>query len=109
MTAPYLVQPPQEMIIPVTRDCDRAFTIQRVDSNNAPVNFGAGVTVYMYIDIDNSAPTKVDAVVSGSEAAFVLDSTVCDLVKSRTRWRIVLDQGSLETPLLVGKFIRNDG
>lgn len=109
MTTTYVVEPPQEMIIPVTRGCDRAFTIQRVDESNAPVNFGAGVTVYMWVDIDPEDPTKVDATVSGSEAAFVLDATLCDDVRHRTRWRIVLDQGALETPLLVGRFIRNDG
>lgn len=105
----YVVDPPTEMTIPVTKNCDRAFTLQRVDTDNDPVNFGAGVTVYMYVDIDPADPEKVDAVIDGSQAAFTLESELCDQIKHRTRWRIVLDQGSLETPLLVGRFVRRDG
>jgi hypothetical protein len=63
----------------------------------------------MWVDVDKAAPTKVNAVVSGSTAAFALQSTLLDLVKSSTRWRIVLDVGESETPLLVGKFERYDG
>lgn len=107
--ADYIVSPPAEKIIPVTRGCDRAFTLQRVDSSGNPTDFDAGTTVYMWIDIDAASPTKVDAVVSGSSAAFVLESTVCDQVKNGARWRAVLDQGDLEVPLLVGRFERRDG
>lgn len=105
----YVVNPPTEMTIPVTRNCDRAFSLQRVDTDNEPVNFGNGVTVYIYVDIDPADPEKVDAVVDGATASFVLDSELCDQIRNRTRWRIVLDQGSLETPLLVGRFVRRDG
>jgi len=73
------------------------------------VSFDSGSSVYMLIDIDRAAPTQVNAVVSGSTAAFTLDYTVCDLVKTGTRWRIVLKIGSSELPLLVGKFERYDG
>ena len=104
----YLVPPPQSGVIPVTKGCDRAFTIQRVGTTGTPVDFPAGVTVYMWVDVDPS-PIKVDAVVSGSTAAFVLQSTVCDLVKNGGKWRAVLDSGDLETPLLVGRFERRDG
>lgn len=109
MTANYICAPPAERVIPVTKGCDRAFTIQRVSSTGAAVNFDAGSQVYMWLDVDKAAPTKVDAVVSGSMAAFALQSTVLDLVKGSTRWRIVLDVGELEVPLLVGKFERHDG
>jgi hypothetical protein len=96
-------------VIPVTRGCDRSFTIQRLDTGGSAVSFDAGSSVYMWIDIDRAAPTRVDAVVSGSTAAFVLDYTVCDLVRTGTRWRIVLKIGSSELPLLVGRFERHDG
>ena len=109
MTANYICAPPAERVIPVTKGCDRAFTIQRVSSSGAAVNFDAGSQVYMWLDVDRAAPTRVDAVVSGSTAAFALQSTVLDLVRSSTRWRIVLDVGELEVPLLVGKFERYDG
>ena len=106
----YLIDPPAEYIIPVTRGADRAFTIARVDDAGAPVDFGDGDTVYMWIDVDDpSNPTRVDAVVAGSFAAFVLPSTVLDLIYSRGRWRTVWNQAGLETPLIVGKFERHDG
>lgn len=105
----YISPPPSEKLIPVTRGCDRSFTLQRVNIDGNPVNYAAGTTVYMWIDIDKTAPTKVDAVVNGSTAAFTIPSTTADLVKTGTRWRAVLDQGDLELPLLVGKFERHDG
>lgn len=106
----YIGIPPAEKIIPVTRGCDRSFTIQRVDSGGDPIDFDPATTVYMWIDIQRSDPTRVDAVVSGALAAFSLQSTVCDLVRDGTRWRVVLDLGSdVELPLLVGKFERYDG
>lgn len=105
----YISPPPSTATIPVTKGCDRSFTLQRVDSNGAPQNFGAGVTVYLKIDIDKAAPTTVNATVSGSTAAFTIPDSVCDQVKTGTRWRAVLDQGTLETPLLVGRFERHDG
>ena len=109
MTANYIGSPPVEKVIPVTRGCDRAFTVQRVSSSGAAVNFDAGTQVYMWVDVDKAAPTKVNAVVSGSMASFAIQSTILDLVKDSTRWRIVLDVGELEVPLLVGKFERYDG
>lgn len=105
----YIGNPPQEKLIPVTRGCDRLFTIQRLDTDGDPQNFEAGSTVYMWVDVDKTAPTKVDAVVSGSQAAFAIQSTVLDLVRTGTRWRIVLDLGNTEIPLLVGRFERHDG
>lgn len=105
----YVCAPPAERVIPVTRGCDRSFTIQRLNSGGSAVSFDAGSSVYMWIDIDRAAPTRVDAVVSGSNAAFVLDYAVCDLVRTGTRWRIVLKVGSSELALLVGRFERYDG
>lgn len=104
----YIGAPPQEKLIPVTRGCDRLFSIQRTQDGD-PVNFDNGTQVYMWVDIDKSNPTKVDATVSGSTAAFAIQSTVLDLVRTGTRWRIVLDVGNTEIPLLVGRFERHDG
>lgn len=105
----YLASPPAEKVIPVTRGCDRSFTIQRTDPEGDPLNFEAGTTVYLKIDIDKDSPTTVNAVVSGSTAAVTIPDSVCDQVKSSTRWRAILDLGSLEVPLLVGRFERHDG
>jgi hypothetical protein len=107
--ADYICAPPVERLIPVSRGCDRSFSIQRLNSGGSAVNFDSGSTVYMWIDIDRSNPTKVDASISNAIASFVLDYSVCDLVKTGTRFRIVLDLGSQEIPLVVGKFERHDG
>lgn len=104
----YVGSPPPQKIISITRGCDRAFTLQRIQ-NGSPTNFDPGTTVYMWIDIDRKNPTKVDAVVSGSTAAFHLQSTILDLVRTGTKWRAVLDLGDLEIPLMVGRFKRYDG
>lgn len=105
----FLCPPPAEKIIPVTRGCDRSFTIQRRDPDGDPVDFDEGTDVYLVIDIDRNSPTQVHAVVSGSTAAVTIPDAVCDQCRNGTRWRAVIDQGSLEIPLLVGKFERHDG
>jgi hypothetical protein len=73
------------------------------------LNFDAGNTVYLWIDINKATPTKVNGVVSGSTASITISDAICDQVKTGTRWRAVLDQGELEIPLLVGRFERHDG
>lgn len=105
----FICNPPVEKVLPVTRGCDRSFSIRRTDSDGVAVDFAADAQVYMWVDIDKAAPTQVFAVVSGSVAAFTISSEVADLVRSGTRFRIVLDLGSDEVPLLVGKFARYDG
>lgn len=109
MAGEYIGAPPLERIIPVTRGCDRSFTIQRLDGDGDPTNFAAGTEVYLWVDIDKHNPTRVDAVVSGATAAFTIDAEICDQTRTGTRWRAVLDEGDLEVPLLVGKFERHDG
>lgn len=105
----YIVPPPAEKLIPVTRGCDRAFTVRRTDTDGNSTDFDTGTTVYIWMDVESGQSVKVDATVSGATAAFVLPSTVCDQVRNNARWRIVLDVGDLETPLLVGRFERRDG
>lgn len=105
----YIGAPPATKIIPVTKGCDKSFTVQRTDADGDPVNFDSGTTVYMWIDINRANPTKVDATVTGSTAAFTISDTICDQVRSGTAWRAVIDVGDLEIPLLVGRFERHDG
>lgn len=105
----YIGSPPQEKLIPVTRGCDRSFTIQRTNAQGQAQNFDNGTQVYLWIDINKAAPTKVNGVVSGSSAAITISDAICDQVKTGTRWRAVLDVGDLEIPLLVGRFERHDG
>lgn len=109
MTDDYITPPPEAKLISVTRGCDTSFTVRRVDGNETPVNFAPGTAVAVFIDIDKAAPTRVDAMVSGADAAITIPDSVCDQVKTGTRWRAVLDIGDSETPLLVGRFERHDG
>lgn len=103
----YAVPPPVERLFSVTRHCDLAFTIRRVDGG-VPVDIAEGTTVAMYIDIDRADPTKVDAVISGSDADFVIDAAVIAAARTGTRLQVVID-GNVDTPLLVGRIERHDG
>lgn len=105
----YLTAPPRAFVIPVTRGCDRAFTVRRKNSSGDLADWDS--SVYISIDIDKSDPTVVSAEVDGAYATFRLESSVCDLVKnSTTKWRIVMsDANGLETALAVGVFERHDG
>lgn len=106
-SANYVAKPPKSWVIPVTRGCDRAFTLRRRDPAGELADWNA--SVYMEIDIDKADPTSVEAVVEGSLASFLIDSAVCDQVRNATRWRIVMSEGELETALAVGNFERHDG
>lgn len=105
----YLVPAPATKVIPVTLGADVAFTLQRTDTENTPVNFDAGSQVYLQVDLDKTNPTKVQATVSGSTAAIRMDYTVADQCRNSTRWQVIVKNGSAETALLVGRFERNDG
>lgn len=105
-----LVNPPQQFVIPVTKGCDRAFTLNRKDNAGASVDWDADV--YIDILIDPEDPERVTATVTDSAAAFRIESDICDAVTNSTVWRIVMSQpGSptLETPVALGKFKRFDG
>ena len=54
----YLIDPPVEKLLPVTRGADRAFSVRRVDASGDPVNYDTG-TVSVWIDIDPTDPTEV--------------------------------------------------
>lgn len=49
-----LVNPPQQFTIPVTKGCDRAFTLNRKDTAGAAVDWNA--SLYMDILIDPNSP-----------------------------------------------------
>lgn len=105
----YITPKPTEKLISVTRGCDCVFTIQRVNTNGDPLNFSAGASMYLWIDIDKAAPTKVDVALADSTAEVIIVSGVCDQVRTGTRWRAVLKRGDRKTPIMVGKFERDDG
>jgi len=106
----YIGTPPAQRIIPVTRGADRLFSIRRRDEQGDPQDWDA--TLFIDIDIDKAAPTRVNAEVTDDVAVIRIESTLCDQVRNSTRWRILMSQPdtpTLETPLLVGTFERHDG
>ena len=109
--ADYVTPKLPNRVIPLTKDCDSKITIRRHDpGTSGPVDWDADV--YMLIDIDKLAPTKVDATVAGSLATVVVESSVANLCKNGTTWRVVMSSAgspSYERPLMVGTFERNDG
>jgi hypothetical protein len=98
--------------IPVSKGFDRKIPVRRKDPDTGdPLDWDA--QVFMLIDIDKTSPTRVDALMDASLAVIRIESDVCDQCKTGTTWRIGVseetDTPTLETPLLVGTFERNDG
>lgn len=104
----YLVDKLPNYELPVSRNAERAFSIQKVDTDDNPVDFNPGDTVTMWVDIDRTDPTPIEAVIDGSVAAFVIPTSVTSVVKNNTTWQIVLNEDTA-IPMLVGTFDRNDG
>lgn len=98
-------------VIAVTRGMDCTFTLRHKDKTSGePIDWNAAV--FCLIDIDKKQPLRVDAVVSGADAAFRLESGVADLVRQGTAWRAGIStpgDPSLEKAIVVGYFERNDG
>ena len=98
-------------VIVVTRDCDRTLSIRRRDPvTHDPVDWDA--QVYILVDVNKQTPTRVSGVVTGSLATIRIESSLLDLVRNGTTWRVVMSQDSTpryESPVMVGTFERNDG
>lgn len=97
-------------VIRVTKGADRMFTIRRRDVDNNPVDWDAAV--YLSIDIDKNAPTQIPAVVTNELAVVRIEQTVVAQVTNRTTWQAIMSEAgapTLETPLMVGTFLRQDG
>lgn len=106
--ADYLTPKRPNKLLPVTRDCDRPFSVCRKNTDGDPVDWDA--EVYMLIDISKGEPaTRIDADVVGEIAAINVESEIANLCKTGTTWRVVRSAGERQLPLLVGTFERNDG
>jgi hypothetical protein len=95
-------------VMRVTKGADRKFTLRRHDVSDNPVDWDADI----YINIDLDPPQRVDADVTDETAVIQIESTVLDLVTKRTQWQVIMSQAgapTLETPLMVGTFERQDG
>ena len=97
--------------IVVTKDCDRTLTVRRRHPTTGDaVNWGAAV--YILVDVDRNNPTRVEGTVDNSLATIRMESSLLNLVRNGTTWRVVMSQTgapSLETAVMVGAFERNDG
>lgn len=95
-------------VMRVTKGADRKFTLRRHDTADNPVDWDADI----YIIVGTDPPQRVDATVTAEIADIQIESEILDEVTNRTQWQIVMSQpGSptLETPLMVGTFKRQDG
>jgi hypothetical protein len=111
--AEYLNAKLPQRVIAITKECDRTLSIRRRDPvSGVPVDWGVDVEVYIKIDIDSSAPTRVSGVVDGSLATIRMESTILDTVRKGTTWRVIMSQPGVprhESAVMVGIFERNDG
>lgn len=110
--ADYVVPPPQGgKVISLTKGTDVSFTLRRKDIDGNPVDWGC--EVWVFVDIDKRNPTKVVAVVDGADARVRIESEQADQIRAGAAWRAVRSVDgaplSLEKPLMVGSFERNDG
>lgn len=95
---------PQEVGLSVTTGCDLQFQVNRVDAEGNSVDFGGTVAIV----IDTLLPTTVQASVSGASALFTIPAATANEIPTATAYQVTLNVGSATTPLIVGKFIRND-
>lgn len=107
--ADYLVPKLRNRIIPLTRDCDRAFSLRRKNTSGDPVDWDS--EVYILID-HRGKQIRVNGVVDSDLATFRIESEVANQLKTGDTWRVVSQQSgdpSRESALMVGTFERNDG
>lgn len=108
--APYLVDPPPEYVVPVTKGTDLDFTLRRVDADGNPQDWAADL--YISIDIDKLAPTQINAAVTNELAVFHIESITLDQTKNGMKWRVVASVPGTptnEVAVAVGTFERHDG
>lgn len=101
---------PRQVVIPVTKGTDIAFTMRRRNADLELVDWAATVT--LSIDINRDSPTVVAAVVTGPDAVVRVESEIADLVRNSTTWQAVvspLSDPTLQRPIMVGTFERHDG
>lgn len=99
--------------IAITKGADRVFSLRRREptSPNAPMDWNAEVWIDIVLDA-KTTPTRVAATVAGSLATIRIESTVADQLKTNMKWRVIMSEEgdpTLETPVMVGTFERNDG
>lgn len=95
-------------IIRVTKGCDRKFSLTRKDVTGAPLDWNATLVM----KIGTSPVTSISATVTNNVADVRIESAVCDQVTNTTTWQLYMSETgapTLETPLRVGRFQRQDG
>ena len=108
--ADYVIDKLPNRALPITRDCDTRFSVERADDDAEPVDWDG--ELYLLLDIDKADPTQIDATVTGAVADFVIESEVGNLCRNGMTWRVVLVEDAEPTyqrPIVVGTVERNDG
>lgn len=97
--------------IRVTKGADRRFTLRRCNLLGELLDWDADV--YLNIDIDPDAPTRVAATVEGPLARVLIESDIADQVRDTTTWQVIRSEPDIvdtdTLPLMVGTFDRQDG
>jgi hypothetical protein len=107
-----LFDPPPVFDLPLSKGGDLSVDFLNNPSGDQTtfVNYGSGVTVTLVID--TTPPTTASASVSTFHAAVKLESTVTDLIATRTPWRLIVSSPTsptTETVAANGKVKRFDG
>lgn len=119
----YVFPPKPTRIIPATLGADCQFVLRRRtpgatpdDPPGDPIDWPADLTLSVRVGV-KPTPVVVDAVINGPDATVRIPASVMDLVRESTTWQAIAslsgsplgDDPTLEKPVMVGHFERNDG
>ena len=119
----YVFPPSPTRVIPATMGADCQFVLRRRtppanadDPPGAPVDWPDDMSVSVRIGT-RPEPAVVNAVIVGADATVRIPSAVMDQVRDSTTWQVIAslsdaplgDDPTLDKPMMVGHFERNDG
>ena len=121
--ADYIFPPKPTKTIPATLGTDCQFVLRRRtpgatsdDPPGDPVDWPNDVSLSVRVGV-KPAPVVVEAQIAGPDATVRIPASVMDQVRESTLWQVIAsisgsafgNDPSLEKPVMVGHFERNDG
>lgn len=121
--ADYVFPPKPTSIIPATLGADCQFVLRRRASSDTPggplgdpVDWPTNLILSVWVGV-KPEPVVVAAQIVGADATVRIPAAVMDRVRDSTLWQAIAsvagapfgDDPSLEEPVMVGHFERNDG
>ena len=106
-----LIAPPQKAVLTLSLGRDVVLTFRNRIPGSDPVeytDFPAGVSVRLVIGKGDTEVTGL-GVISGSYVTCRIESSVADLIKAGTLWRLVVSLGSDDQVPINGTVVRADG